>query len=121
MTKILDISQSIQAANGNVGLARDLFTMLLEDLDSRLELIENSFHDNDMGALEEHVHKLYGATAYCIVPKLREHTGVLEDQLRSKNYNELENRVQAVLHEIKQLIEKGPALVEDDWTAYASS
>ena len=52
MTKILDIEQSITAANGNAKLAKDLFVMLLDDLKSRLEQIESSFKANDMESLK---------------------------------------------------------------------
>jgi len=77
MTKILDIQQSIMAANGNVSLAKDLFTMLLDDLDVRQQQIKNSFQSDDMVMLEEHIHKLYGATEYCIVQKLNQSTETL--------------------------------------------
>ena len=68
MTKILDIQKSIEAANGNTSLAKELFSMLLNDLDVRLGQIKTSFDANNMNELAEHIHKLYGATAYCIVP-----------------------------------------------------
>ena len=42
MTKILDIQQSIIAANGNVTLAKELFSMLLSDLRDRQQQIESS-------------------------------------------------------------------------------
>ncbi len=115
MTKILDIQQSITAANGNVSLAKDLFTMLLEDLELRRQQIENSFQSDDMVMLEEHIHKLYGATAYCIVPKLRQSTEILEGLLRKQDYSQLKNLVEQVLQEIQKLMSKGPAFIKQDW------
>lgn len=115
MTKILDIQQSITAANGNASLAKDLFIMLLDDLKVRLEQIENSFQSNDMAVLGEHIHKLYGATAYCIVPKLRNSTEILERALRDKDSTQLNILVEKVIQEIKQLMEDGPAHIEKDW------
>ncbi len=115
MSKILDIQQSIIAVNGNVSLAKELFTMLLDDLDVRLHQIKNSFQSNDMEVLAEHIHKLYGATAYCIVPKLRKSAEVLEDELRHNNYSRLNELVNSVLREIKQLISDGPAHLEKNW------
>ncbi|GMR15937.1 MAG: hypothetical protein BMS9Abin31_0234 [Gammaproteobacteria bacterium] len=115
MTKILDIQQSIIAANGNVSLAKELFTMLLDDLDVRLHQIESSFQSNDMEVLAEHIHKLYGATAYCIVPKLRKSAEALEDALRQKDYSQLKELVDIILKEIKQLISEGPTYIEKDW------
>ena len=121
MTKILDIQKSITAANGNVSLAKDLFTMLLDDLDIRLEQIENSFQSNDMVMLEEHIHKLYGATAYCIVPKLRKSTETLDGLLRQKDYSQLKNLVGQVLKEIQQLISDGPDFIEQDWLEFQTA
>ena len=115
MTKILDIQQSIIAANGNASLAKELFTMLLDDIDVRLQQIESSFQENNMDMLQEHTHKLYGATAYCIVPKLRESTAVLDEVLRLNNYSQLQPLVDDVVQEIKQLISDGPAFIEKDW------
>ncbi len=51
MTKILDIQQSIIAANGNTSLAKELFTMLLDDLDVRQQQIESSFQSKNMETL----------------------------------------------------------------------
>lgn len=121
MTKILDIQKSITAANGNVSLAKDLFTMLLDDLDVRRQQIESSYQSDDMVALEEHIHKLYGATAYCIVPKLRNSTETLEGVLREKTYSQLEKLVALVLHEIQQLINDGPVYLEQDWIDFQTA
>ena len=115
MTKILDIQQSIVAANGNVSLAKELFTMLLDDLSVRRQQIESSFQTGNMETLVEHVHKLYGATAYCIVPKLRKCTAVLEERLREKDYSQLDEFVSSVLEEIQKIISGGPDFIKKDW------
>ena len=115
MTKILDIQQSVTAANGNASLAKDLFVMLLDDLNVRLEQVENSFQSNDLETLAEHIHKLYGATAYCIVPKLRNTTEILEQALRDKDFSQLNFLVENVIQEIKQLMKEGPAHIKKDW------
>ena len=115
MTKILDIEQSITAENGNAKLAKDLFIMLLDDLKTRLEQIESSFQSDDMESLAEHIHKLYGATAYCIVPRLRSNTEVLDQTLKEKDYSQLNKLVENVMTEIKQLMQEGPLHIEKDW------
>ncbi len=115
MTKILDIQQSIEAANGNVSLAKELFTMLLDDLDMRQQQIESSFQSNNMEILAEHTHKLYGATAYCIVPMLRECTAILTERLRQKDYSQLDKFVNRVLEEIQKIINAGPDFIKKDW------
>ena len=115
MTKVLDIELSITAANGNAKLAKDLFNMLLEDLNTRLEQINTSFNGNDMDALAEHIHKLYGATAYCIVPRLRSQTEILEHNLKAKDFSNLQQLVENVTSEITELMTQGPLHLEKDW------
>lgn len=115
MTKILDIQQTITAANGNTSLAKELFTMLLDDLDSRFQQIQSSFKSNNKEALAEYAHKLYGATAYCIVPKLREATRLLDQALSDKEYAQLEELVTRVLNEITQLRINGPDYLQKEW------
>ena len=116
MTKILDIQQSIVAANGNASLAKELFTMLLNDLEARFKQIKSSFNADDMNELAEHIHKLYGATAYCIVPQLRGSAEILDQVLREKDYSQVSELVDVVLDEIQQLINNGPAYIEEDWS-----
>lgn len=118
MTKVVDIQQSIIAANGNVSLAKELFTMLLDDLELRSQQIKSSFETSDMESLAEHVHKLYGATAYCIVPILRDTTAVLEDKLRKKNISQLDGLVTSVLDQIQAILKSGPDYLEENWISY---
>lgn len=115
MTKILDIQQSITAANGNASLAKELFTLLLSDLDLRLEQIKSSFQTNNMEALKEHIHKLYGATAYCIVPELRNSAAALDERLKEKDHSQLHSQVDEVLQKIQELINGGPDFLKKDW------
>ena len=121
MTKILDISQSIIAANGNTSLAKELFTMLIADLDLRLKQIEDSFSSNDNKMLAEHVHKLYGATAYCIVPRLRKIAEILDEELRQKDYSLIENHVETIRQEIKLLLTEGASYLEKDWSEFENA
>ena len=116
MTKIVDIQQSISAANGNTTLAKDLFIMLLDDLDVRRQQIVDSFQKHDMDTLAEHIHKLYGATAYCIVPALRKSVEILEIKLKDKDYN-VEQLVNTVHNEIQKIINEGPRVIEEDWNS----
>lgn len=118
MTKIVDIQQSISAANGNTALAKDLFIMLVDDLDARRQQIENSFHNKDMDMLAEHIHKLYGATAYCIVPALRKSVEILEIKLKENDYNVVQ-LVNTVLNEIQNIINEGPKVIEEDWNSFS--
>ena len=113
--QIFDRQQSIIAANGNVALAKELFSMLLGELDSRFQQIESSFKNNDLDTLAEHTHKLYGATAYCIVPQLREDAQKLDEALSEKKDSQLAPLVASVLKSMTQLINEGAVFLETDW------
>lgn len=118
MTKILDIQKTIIAANGNTSLAKDLFSMLLADLDLRQQQIIDSSQAKDMALLAEHIHKLYGATAYCIVPNLRQSAAVLEEALRKNEPIDIMPLVENVLTEIKSIINEGPSYIDKDWSDF---
>ena len=115
MTKIIDIQQSITAANGNISLAKELLTMFLDELELRKQQIKESHQSNDMEQLEEHIHKLYGATAYCIVPSLRNNTNILEQALKSKNHTKIEELVEMVQQDIQHVLKNGPVFLKMDW------
>lgn len=89
--------------------------MLLDELCERQQQIESSFQDANMETLTEQVHKLYGATAYCIVPQLRENTAILEKQLKQKDFSQLDELVKCVREEIQKVIDAGPELIKIDW------
>lgn len=118
MTNLFDLQDSITAANGNATLAKDLFTMLLNELESRLKQIKTCFYDHDLQGLAQHTHKLYGATAYCIVPELRSSTEKLENALNNGELNNLEDLVEQITKDIQHLINEGPRFLELDWEKY---
>ena len=118
MATLLDLQESITAANGNVTLARDLFAMLLSELKTRIKQIETSFYVHDLQGLAECTHKLYGATAYCIVPQLRSSTEKLENALTNGELNNLEILVEQIKSDIQELINEGPRFLAMDWEKY---
>ena len=67
----VSIKESIELAAGKADLAEELFSMLIEQLTSDRQQIEELWQKNDLVNLLECVHKLHGATRYCGVPELR--------------------------------------------------
>ena len=115
MAKLFDIQATIAAANGNVTLAKDLFSMLLNELETRLKQIETSYNTQDLQALAQHAHKLFGSTAYCIVPELRSSSDKLENALINKDVDQLEDLVSQVKTDIQNLINEGPRFLDLNW------
>lgn len=114
MPEILDIPLAIEQAGGNAELARDLFTMLLDELPHHRDKLQQAFQAGDQQALWDHAHKVYGATAYCGVPALREAAGELETAIKSQA-SDLGDSLEAVLRAMEELLENGAAHLERNW------
>ncbi|HID49040.1 MAG TPA: hypothetical protein EYP40_05400 [Chromatiales bacterium] len=114
MPDILDISLAIEQAGGNAELARDLFSMLLDELPHHRDKLRQAFEAGDQQALWDHAHKVYGATAYCGVPALREAAGELETAIKSRS-SDLGDRLTTVIRAMEALLENGAAHLEQHW------
>ena len=78
----VDIGESVRLAAGKTDLAEELFSMLLEQLQSDRPHLASLWQAGDREALLETVHKLHGATRYCGVPELRQAAEELETGLK---------------------------------------
>jgi len=114
MPDILDIPLAIEQAGGSPELARDLFGMLLNDLPDLHQKVVQAHATGDAQALWDHAHKIYGATAYCGVPALREAARELEDAIR-QNAADLASRLAALDQAINTLLAEGPGLLAQEW------
>lgn len=80
--RLVDISESLNLANQDAGLARDLLRMLLKGLHEDEQVLARLFADKDHKGLFERVHRLHGGCCYCGVLRLRSATGQLQELLR---------------------------------------
>ena len=78
----ISIEESIQLAAGKADLAEELFSMLLEQIQSDRPLIQEQWLSKNLEALLDSTHKLHGATRYCGVPELRDAAQQLETALK---------------------------------------
>jgi len=115
MTKIIDIQLALEQANGSEELAKDLFSMLINDLPVLSENLTHAFNVNDEQALWNHAHKIYGSTAYCGVPQLRNAAHELEHSIKT-NSTDIENSIQQVIHAIEQLMKLAESELANNWS-----
>lgn len=66
-----DWNLGVTLTAGNEELAKDLFTMLINELPNTQELINTAYKNHDIKAFKDHVHKLHGGCCYVGVPKLK--------------------------------------------------
>ncbi|MDX1754485.1 MAG: ATP-binding protein [Marinobacter sp.] len=109
----VSIQESIQLAAGKTDLAEELFSMLLEQVQSDLPRLRTLWEKSDMEAVLECVHKLHGAARYCGVPELREAANLLETGLKQSS-PELEQLKDQFLAAMERLEIWGE---QSDWQA----
>jgi two-component system sensor histidine kinase BarA len=114
MAEIVDIQLALEQANGSEELAKELFTMLINDLPILLENLNQAFLNQDEQALRDQAHKIYGSTAYCGVPHLRDASNALENSIKLQ-LPEIENNIKNVKIAIEQLIGQSEIILDKSW------
>ncbi|MDH5611901.1 MAG: ATP-binding protein [Gammaproteobacteria bacterium] len=82
-------SEAVELAAGNINLANELTSMLLNELPEHMKIINEAFSDNNIERLRQQTHKLHGATRCCGTPALRNAAEQLELDINngiSENY-----------------------------------
>lgn len=67
---IYNIEKGVDLAGGNRELASELINMLIEQLPAQKIEISQSFSDNNITSLKQHIHKLHGSSQCCGTPAL---------------------------------------------------
>ena len=100
----VDILLSLRLANHKPALARDMLTMLVQNLGGEQAAINRAFEAKDFAQLEELVHRLYGSCCYCGVPRLKRISGLLDKILQARQYDQIANPITALNHEIEEIL-----------------
>ncbi len=120
MSEIFDASIALEQAGDNEELARELFTMLLDELPDHRQAIYAAFkavsnEDVEIDLLWDPVHKLHGAAAYLGVPALRQAVKAFEDQIKQNNRDQLGEDFRQLDAEINRLLERGRDILARNW------
>ena len=115
MSEMLDIPHAIEQAGGNPELARELFTMLLQELPVLKNKLNQAYNNADNESLWNLAHKIHGSTAYCGVPLLEQATRDLENAIKAQT-SEIADKMQSVNKAIDDLLAGGPAMLEQEWS-----
>ncbi|MBI3561357.1 MAG: Hpt domain-containing protein [Gammaproteobacteria bacterium] len=115
MTTIIDINLALEQAAGNEELAKELFAMLLQELPVLSTKLRQAITRGDHIAMWEQAHKLYGSTAYCGVPWLRQASKAMEDAIKTADVQRIQRSYATLDQQIKQLIQEGPSWMGRTW------
>ncbi|WP_370315413.1 ATP-binding protein [Thalassolituus sp.] len=121
---IFSTRQALHHANQNMGLAVDMFGMLLDNMQDDKEKILTLWEMESLDELLEAVHRLHGATRYCGVPALRIALDKFETLLKANKATEFPQALRAVIGQIDALAQWAQdndweALLQEDSTANA--
>jgi len=121
MNEIFDAATALEQAGGNEELARELFSMLLNELPDHRQAIDAAFRSmtSETAAIDglwDSVHKLYGAAAYLGVPALRGAAKTLEDQIRENARDQLAEGIRQLDQEIERLLNSSADILARDWS-----
>ena len=116
MSDILDKTYALEQAGGNEVLAKELFGMLLQEAPLLLDKLKAAVAANDHASMWEHAHKLYGSTAYCGVPQLRQSAKAVEDVIKAEEGPEmLDDEINVLTAAVKNLCAAGEEFLSESW------
>lgn len=107
LTGSVDIQLCLKLANNKPALSRDMLSMLLSGLESEKQQINAALANGAFDELEELVHRLYGSSCYCGVPRLKHISGLLDKLFQSKQYEQARDAMPALNHALDDLINWG--------------
>ncbi|HTF95162.1 MAG TPA: response regulator [Cellvibrio sp.] len=107
LTGSVDIQLCLKLANHKPALARDMLSMLLAGLAEEKEKINQALNSEEYETIGELVHRLYGSSCYCGVPRLKHISGLLDKLFQSKQYDQARSAMPALNHALDDLINWG--------------
>ena len=106
-TSSVDIQLCLKLANNKPALARDMLSMLLAGLADEQRQIAEQLAQGNLQEVGELVHKLYGSSCYCGVPKLKHISGLLDKLFQSKQYEQACAGLPALINALEDILRWG--------------
>ncbi|HSC66429.1 MAG TPA: response regulator [Cellvibrio sp.] len=104
LTGSVDIQLCLKLANNKPALSRDMLSMLLSGLEAEKQQINNALSNDQFEEAGELIHKLYGSSCYCGVPRLKHISGLLDKLFQSKQFEQARDAIPALNHALDDLI-----------------
>jgi len=117
MNEVINYQMALEQADGNEELAKELFQMLLKELPELQQRLTLAIKENDLQGCWDHAHKIYGSTAYCGVPALREAAQYMETAVKEEDMTKIEENFTALASEIDRLLATGQEALAADWAS----
>jgi len=102
----IDNDKALEFAGGNKQLVSELYDMFVEDLPDMKEKLATAYQKNDLGQIEEEVHKIHGAASCCAVLQIKNAAQLLEKATIREKTNEIPQYYERLIIQIDQILEK---------------
>ncbi|UTF61041.1 response regulator [Gilvimarinus sp. DA14] len=99
----VNISQCLGLANQKADLAKDMLSMLIDNLHEEKKAINDAFRAQNWAVLQDLIHKLYGSSCYTGVPHLRGLSGLIDKTLQARQTDALAPMIRSLNTAIDQL------------------
>jgi len=86
-------------------LAKEMVSMLANELPTRQQSINEALEKQDWETLLLHAHKLHGSSAYCAAKPLQQLAAELENQLKTQQYDNVPALVDKINTQIRLFLE----------------
>ena len=101
----VDIALCLRLSNNKPALARDMLKMLIAGIAEEKQLIMDAMQQNHYEQAGEIIHKLYGSSCYCGVPRLKYISGLLDKLFQKQLYDEASSAVGSLYLAVDDIID----------------
>lgn len=98
---VIDWQQAAELVGGSADIAKELLLQLHASLPQHMHSMQDALSANDLEALYDHVHRLYGGLCYCGVPQLRSTVLALKRACLAKDVDVMQVCYRRVLQAVK--------------------
>ncbi|MFO1390374.1 response regulator [Cellvibrio sp.] len=103
----VDVSLCLKLANNKPLLARDMLKMMLDSLPNEKQQINQAFEQGNTNLFGELIHRLYGSSCYCGVPRLKSISGLLDKLIQAKDIDNAKAAIPSLNHAIEDILAWG--------------
>jgi two-component system sensor histidine kinase BarA len=97
----------LKLANNKPLLARDMLKMILDGLPCEKAQINHAIKEGNDAQLNELIHRLYGSSCYCGVPRLKSISGFLDKLLQAKEFKNAKEAIPSLNSAIDDVLAWG--------------
>ena len=103
----VDINLCLKLANNKPLLARDMLKMMLDGLVCEKAQINEAIGEENDEQLHELIHRLYGSSCYCGVPRLKSISGFIDKLLQAKEFKAAKKAIPSLNNAIDDVLAWG--------------